>query len=195
MTTLIAGRATPRSLVRLWLGTFAANVAGGTILVALVVIALPGVHPVARQLGSVTPLLGINARSFAAAMLGGVLLTLFTWVERSTTNVPAKLVAAMSTGFLVVAAPLNHSVVGSLEMAGGLLVGDAGYGPADAAGAVGWAALGNSVGGLLLVTVLRLVQVGHRRILEERLDTPPHEHAGNSAHDADGEHSPAVRQR
>ena len=44
------------------------------------------------------------------------------------------------------------------------------YRYADWLGVVGWATLGNLVGGLGLVTMLRLVQVGQQRLRQERED-------------------------
>jgi formate-nitrite transporter family protein len=54
---------------------------------------------------------------------------------------------------------LAHVVRVALEMFAALVVG-ADFGYLAAAGSIAWAALANMVGGLGLVTVLRLVQVG-----------------------------------
>ncbi len=90
-----------------------------------------------------------------------------TWMERGSEAIGAKIVAAVAVGFVFAGGPLNHSVVRSLEMFGALIHGtDFGY--ADWAGAMGWAALGNMVGGLGLVTVIRLVQVGGEKISQEK---------------------------
>jgi hypothetical protein len=47
-------------------------------------------------------------------------------------------------------------------MFAGLLTGRADFGYAEWLGALGWSAMGNLVGGLLLVTAVRLLRVGHR---------------------------------
>ena len=155
-------------LLRLWIGTLVTNWLGGAVLVSMVMWALPKLDETAVEVGSFYPALGIGARSFVSAMLGGVLITLLTWVERATPETMGKLVMAVVTAFLLAAPPLNHSVVGALEMMAGLFTGDAPYGWIDALGAAGWAVAGNLVGGIGLVTVLRLVQVGR--------DTIEHEH-------------------
>jgi formate/nitrite transporter FocA (FNT family) len=54
---------------------------------------------------------------------------------------------------------LFHSVLDSIFMFAGLLTGHADYGYADWVGALGWPSLGNLVGGLLLVTAVRLLRV------------------------------------
>lgn len=80
---------------------------------------------------------------------------------------PAKLLAAYALAFVLVAAPLGHSIVGSLERFTALIAG-ADFGYADWLGFVGWAALGNLIGGIGLVTTLRLVQVGRIEIDREQ---------------------------
>ena len=69
-------------------------------------------------------------------------------------------------GFLLAAAPLNHAIVVSLEMFAALRSG-APFGYVDWLGVFAWASLGNLVGGVGLVTVLRLVQVGRAKLEEE----------------------------
>jgi hypothetical protein len=58
-------------------------------------------------------------------------------------------------------------IVASLEMFAGLHAG-AGFGYGTWAATACWYAFGNVVGGVGLVTVLRLVQVGEGRIREHR---------------------------
>jgi formate/nitrite transporter FocA (FNT family) len=165
------------SLLRLWLGTLLTNWAGGALLVGLIVLALPRLDPVAVEVGRFYPELGIGLQSLASSMIGGILITLMTWIQRANQDASARLVVAVVTGFLLAAPPLNHSVVGAIEMVAGLLTGDAPYGWLDAAGAASWAVLGNMIGGLGLVTMLRLVQVGTATIDEERRAHRPAEHA------------------
>ena len=168
ITVVVTRKSEGGALVRLWLGTLGANWAGGALFIGLVTIALPRLHDIGNELGSFYPDLGIGLESFASAMLGGVLITLMTWIDRTTQDTGARIVVTVITAFLLAAPPLNHSVVGALEMFAGLFTGESPYGWLDAAGAAGWAVMGNVVGGLGLVTVLRLVQVGSDTISEER---------------------------
>jgi formate/nitrite transporter FocA (FNT family) len=126
------------------------------------------VRPTARVVGGAYPALGLG-QAFALAMLAGVAITLLTWMDHSTESVPARLIAAVSVAFLLAAPPLNHSIVGSLEMFAALHA-HASFGYLAWAKVFGWAVLGNAVGGIGLVTVLRLVQVGPDKIQEERVD-------------------------
>ncbi|MDQ4068889.1 MAG: formate/nitrite transporter family protein [Actinomycetota bacterium] len=170
---VVAKKATVGATVRLWGGTAATNLAGGWALMGLVSVGLPELHEVAVEVGRHSPELGVGATSFASAVIGGAAITLMTWMERGTDSVPAKLVAVASVAFVLAAGRLNHAIVVSLEMFAALHFG-APFGYADWLGMASWAALGNLVGGLALVTVLRLVQIG-RTVVEDERQRPANE--------------------
>jgi formate/nitrite transporter FocA (FNT family) len=111
--------------------------------------------------------MGIGWEAFSSGLLGGAVITLMTWMERRSASEVGHLVAAVTMSFVLVAGPLNHVIVSSLEMFAALQVG-APFGYADWAGAAAWAALANAAGGLGPITLLRLVQVGSDEILSER---------------------------
>jgi formate/nitrite transporter FocA (FNT family) len=69
--------------------------------------------------------------------------------------------------FVLVAAQLFHCVLDSIFLFAGILTGTADYGWIDWAAALAWSALGNLVGGIVLVTAVRLLRVPHR-VKEER---------------------------
>jgi formate-nitrite transporter family protein len=165
VAAVTAQRGTVRQLFRLWLGTVTTNLAGGWLMTGLVLIGHPGLEATAREIGSKYAAFP-PGRSFALAVLGGIVITLMTWMERATESMPAKLIVAVSTGFLLIAGTLSHTVVASLLLFAGLQAG-APYGYADWAEAAGIITAGNLVGGLGLVTLLRLVQVGPHRIARE----------------------------
>lgn len=83
-------------------------------------------------------------------------------MQRSTTSEGAKIVAAISAGFLLGAGQLNHAIVNSLLMFSALHTGGASFGYGDWAQTAGWAALGNMIGAIGLVTLLRLLHAPHR---------------------------------
>ncbi len=170
---VVARKATVGATVRLWGGTAATNLAGGWALMGLVSLGLPELHEVAVEVGRHYPELGVGATSFASAVIGGAAITLMTWMERGTDSVPAKLVAVASVAFVLAAGRLNHAIVVSLEMFAALHFG-APFGYADWLRMASWAALGNLVGGLALVTVLRLVQIG-RTVVEDERQRPANE--------------------
>jgi formate/nitrite transporter FocA (FNT family) len=167
IAAVAAKRHTVGSLLRLWVGTLVMNLVGGWVVMGLVLLGLPQLGRTAVEIAEVYPAPGIGARSFALALLGGIFVTLMTWMERSTGSVTGRLAAAVSIGFLLPAASLNHVVVASIEMFAALHAG-APFGYADWLGILAWGSLGNLVGGVALVTMLRLVQVGRGKLEEER---------------------------
>lgn len=160
--TVVARQATYRSLLRLWAVTLAANLAGGWLLTYLLDVGFPQLRGTAIEAGARYVDLGIGWRALALAVIAGVVMTLMTWMQHTVTSPGVALVPAVTTGFLLGAAGLNHVVVNSLLIFAGLHTGHAPYGYADWLGTAALAAAGNMVGGILLVTMLRLGQVPHR---------------------------------
>jgi formate/nitrite transporter FocA (FNT family) len=162
VTAVVAKAGTVAQLVRLWVVTLAANLVAGFAMAGMMVVALPDVQAAAREAGSHYAHLGVSWRSFFLAVLAGAVITLLTRMQHRTESLGVRLVAAVMMSFVLVGAQLFHSVLDSILMFAGLLTGDADYGYADWLGALGWSAFGNLVGGLVLVTGLRLLRVPHR---------------------------------
>lgn len=158
---VIARQSTVRSLLRLWSATAAANLVSGWLIIGLIMAGFPQLSHVAVQAGSVYVDYGLGWRAFALALLGGAVITLMTWMQHGFESYGVKLISAVIAGFLLGAGSLNHAIVGSLLMFAGLHTGVAPYGYLAWAATAAWAALGNAIGGVLLVTVLRLLQVPH----------------------------------
>ncbi len=172
IAAVIAQKAKPRSVLRLWAGTLLANLVGGWLIMGLITSGFPRFRETAIEIGKHYDVIGIGWRSFAGAIIGGAVITLMTWMERSTESIPAKLIAAVSAAFVLAAAPLNHVIVVSLEMFAALQYG-APFGYLNWLAAAAWYALGNMIGGVVLVTGLRMVQVGHRLEEERKSDRQP----------------------
>jgi formate/nitrite transporter FocA (FNT family) len=167
VTARIAGHGSWFQLGRLWLITMAANLVGGLVMAAMVIDSVPGLRPTAASLGRYYATLGISWHSLLLAVLAGVVITLMTRMQHSTDELGPQLVAAVSMSFVLVGARLFHSILDSIFMFAGLLAGHASYTWADWAGALGWSVLGNIIGGVGLVTGIRLLRVPHR-LKEER---------------------------
>jgi formate/nitrite transporter FocA (FNT family) len=167
VTAVAAGAATFRQLLRLWVVTLVANLAGGLLMAWLIVTALPDVRASAVTAGSHYAHLGVSWRSFALAVLAGVVITLLTRMQHATENLGVQLVPAVTMSFVLVGAQLFHSVLDSILMFAGLVTGGADYSVLDWLGALGWSAFGNLVGGVGLVTAIRLLRVTHR-VAEDR---------------------------
>lgn len=162
-----AGRASLYDLLRLWGGTLVANLVGGWIVMGLVMAAFAHLGDDAIRTAQHYPALGLGWTAMAAAILAGMVITVMTWMERHTQDTVGKLVGATVAAFPLFAGPLVHTVVVAHEMFAALHVG-APFGYLDTASAVGWAIIGNILGGVGLVTVLRLVQVGAGPIRDSR---------------------------
>lgn len=164
---MVAERSRPKALIRLWTGTLLMNLLAGWGVTYVLMTALPRLHNPALQMAEFALRQGVSLESLSASLLGGMVMTLLTWMEHATDSMPARLIGAVAVAFVLVAGPLDHSVVMSLEMFSALHAG-APFGYADWLGMLAWVGLGNLMGGLGLVTVLRLVQVGARPLEKQR---------------------------
>ena len=162
VTAVAAKVGTLVQLLRLWVVTLVANLVAGFAMAAMTVVALPEVREVAVKAGSHYAHLGISWRSFFLAVLAGAVITLLTRMQHATESLGVRLAAALLMSFVLVGAQLFHSVLDSILMFAGLMTGDADYGYLDWLQALGWSAFGNIVGGLVLVTGIRLLRVPHR---------------------------------
>ena len=165
LVPVIAAAATPGSwpkLARLWVVTLVVNLLGGLIIAAMTMVALPELHKTAITAGAHYAHLGVSWRSFFLAVLAGAVLTLMTRMQHATESIGVKIVPAIVLPFVLVAGQLFHSVLDSILMFAGLATGHATYGWLDWLGALGWSSLGNLIGGIGLVTSIRLLRVTHR---------------------------------
>ncbi len=160
--SVVAKVGTIGQLLRLWGVTLVANLLGGFAMAAMIVVALPSVHEVAVTAGTHYAELGVSWRSFFLAVLAGAVITLLTRMQHATESLGVKLVPAIFMSFVLIGAELFHSILDSILMFAGLLTGKADYTYLDWLGALGWSSFGNLVGGLVLVTSIRLLRVPHR---------------------------------
>ncbi|MGJ9422147.1 formate/nitrite transporter family protein [Aeromicrobium sp. CF3.5] len=167
VVAVVARKGTIVQLGRLWGVTFVTNILGGALIMWIVVTALPDLDSTVIEVGTHFAELGVNGRSFALAVLAGAVITLMTRMQHSTENLGVQLVPALLFGSLLAGGELFHCVLDALFMMGALFAG-AELSIASIAGAVGWSMLGNLVGGVGLVTGLRLLRVPER--VEEARD-------------------------
>ena len=164
VTTVITRKASSVQLLKFWSVTYVANLAGGWVIAALVVLGYPDLHETAISRGEEIVDRSFTVESFVLAVLAGAAITLMTWMERNSASEGGRLAAVLAFGFLLAATHMNHVVVISLKMFAALQAGIADFGYLDWLGLSTYAVAGNIVGGLGLVTVLRLVQIGPRHI-------------------------------
>lgn len=165
ISAVVAGQGRMRDVWRLWGGTAVTNLLGGMVMVSLIMTANPDLGETAIETGSNFVERGIGLQGLSSAILAGVVITLMTWMQHATPEVGARIVAAIGAAFLLSYGHLSHVIVASLEIYAGIL-GGADFGYAEWFGMFWLWAVGNAIGGLGFVTILRLVQVGSRRLQE-----------------------------
>jgi formate/nitrite transporter FocA (FNT family) len=166
VVSVVAGRSGLYSLVRLWVATLVFNLVGCWIMAWLIIEARPDLKPTAIETGSHYADLGITLHSLALAVLAGIVITLMTRMQSATDNLGVQLVPAILFGALLAGGQLFHSILDSLFMFAALHSG-APFGYLDWLGALGWSVLGNLIGGVGVVTFLRLIRVPGQ-LAEER---------------------------
>ncbi|VEG56854.1 formate/nitrate transporter [Mycolicibacterium aurum] len=169
VTTVVAKRASVAQLLKLWSGTLVANLAGGWVLMWLIMTALPRLHEQTVESAMHYATAPLSLETVALSLLGGMVITLMTRMQHGTDSVPGKIAAAMAGALLLAGLQLFDSILDSLLIFGALITGDAPFGYLDWLSWFGYTAVGNVVGGLLLVTLLRLVR-SKDRLQEERRD-------------------------
>lgn len=167
IVTVAAKRARARHLGKLWSGTLVANLAGGWLVMWLVVLGFPDLHEELVKLASRYATAPLSAESMSLAVLAGAAITLMTRMQHGTDEMVGKIAAAVAGAFLLAGLGLFHSVLDSLLIFGALHTGDAPFGYLDWLQWFAYTVVGNMVGGLGLVTLLRLVR-SKERLAQER---------------------------
>ena len=174
VTAWLARKATALGVLRLWAGTLVFNLVGGWLFSWLIVWGLPRVHTAAIETGSVI-VSRSNGELAALGLMAGMAMTLLTWMEVSAKASDfGRTVAAIGIGFVLIAGHLNHVVVTSFELFVALNTGRAPFGYDDWLRVAGIALFTNLVGGVVLVTGLRVLQAGRAGIERERATAHAH---------------------
>lgn len=157
ITAVAAGEAGFLQLLKLWSGTLAANLVGGWAFMWLILRAFPQWAPTVTEAARQFVDVPFSLQTACLAVLGGSTITLMTRMQHGTKSEPVKVVAAIAGGFLISGMPLFHSIVDSLLIFGAIHV-DPSFGYGAWLGWFGYTVGFNVVGGLLLVTALRLLR-------------------------------------
>ena len=168
-TTVAAKRAGIGQLIAFWSGTLVANLAGGWVLMWLIMLAFPKLHEQTIESAEHFVTAPVSAETIALSLLGGMAITLMTRMQHGTDSVFGKIAAAVAGAFLLAGLQMFHSILDSLLIFGALATGEAPFGYLDWLGWFGYVVIGNIIGGLGLVTLLRLLR-SKDRIKEERTE-------------------------
>jgi len=164
VTAVVAGRARLAQLGKLWAGTLVANLVGGWLVMWLVVRALPELGKTAVESATTFVDAPLNLQSVCLAVLAGSFITLMTRMQHGADSEVGKVAAAIAGAFLLAGLMLFHSILDSLIIFGALHAG-APFGYGAWLAWFWYTALLNMVGGLGVVTLLRLVR--SKELLEQ----------------------------
>lgn len=170
IAAVTAKQATIGQLGKLWGGTLLANLVGGWIFMALVMTAFPQWTTTVITAAEHYVDAGFSWQTVCLAVLGGSTITLMTRMQHGTEAMSGKLAAAVVGGFLLSGLQLFHSILDSLLIFGAIQSGaDISY--LDWLGWFSYTVVFNVIGGILLVTALRLVR--DRKLLEQEREKAP----------------------
>lgn len=157
-------------LAKLWGGTLVANLAAGWVFVWIVMQAFPQWSDTVSESAHHYVDAPFSLQVVALAVLGGSTITLMSRMQQGTDNDVAKIVATVIGGFLLAGLQLFHSILDSLLIFAAIHSGsDITYG--QWLGWFGYTLLFNMLGGIVLVTLLRLVRT--KELIKKRRDESP----------------------
>ncbi|GAB3552857.1 formate/nitrite transporter family protein [Arthrobacter tumbae] len=179
IAAVTAKQATVGQLGKLWGGTLFANLVGGWLFMMLVMTAFPQWTETITTSAEHYANAELSWQTACLALLGGSTITLMTRMQHGTEAMSGKLAAAVVGGFLLSGLQLFHSILDSLLIFGAIQTGaDISY--LDWLGWFSYTVVLNVIGGILLVTALRLVR--DRKLVErEREEAPADPKAPGSA--------------
>lgn len=167
VAAVVARQGTLLQLAKLWGVTLVTNLVGGWLIMWIITTAFPKWDATLADAAHLYVDTPISLPGIALALLGGSTITLMTGMQQGTTSDMAKIVATVIAGFLLAGLGLFHSILDSLLIFGAIQAGaDINY--LQWLGWFGYTLLFNILGGLVLVTALRLVRtkelVADRRV-------------------------------
>ncbi|MGB5952618.1 MAG: formate/nitrite transporter family protein [Ornithinimicrobium sp.] len=158
IVAIFAGEGSVLQLLRMWGLTLLANLLGGWVLMWLVVAAFPKLDATFATKALEFVDAPLNWQSIALALLGGAAITLMTRMQAGSDSQVATLAAALAGAFLLIGLGLFHSILDSVIIFGALHSGAEGVSYLNWLAWFWYVIIANVVGGLLLVTVPRLVR-------------------------------------
>ncbi len=170
VAAVVAKEGSLTQLAKLWGGTLVANLVSGWAFVWIVMQAFPEWNETVAESAHHFIDAPFSMQVVALAVLGGSTITLMSRMQQGTSNDVAKIVATVIGGFLLAGLQLFHSILDSLLIFAAIHSGaDISY--LQWLGWFGYTLAFNMLGGLLLVTLLRLVRT--KELIEKRRDEAP----------------------
>ncbi|HEY2157785.1 MAG TPA: formate/nitrite transporter family protein [Isosphaeraceae bacterium] len=154
---VLGGRATLRSLLRLWAVVYPANLIGAATFAALATLIGPALGVIdPRAFGTIARRLTDHPASaiLMSGILAGWLMGLLSWLVAAGRDTISQIVVVWLVTASIGFASLHHVILGSAEVLAGVFAGQ-GVTPADFGRFLLWATLGNIVGGVVFVALLK----------------------------------------
>ncbi|GAA3692576.1 formate/nitrite transporter family protein [Arthrobacter ginkgonis] len=170
IAAVVAREASYAQLGKLWGGTLVANLAGGWLFMVLIMTAFPQWSETITKEAAHYLDAGFNWTTVCLAVLAGSTITLMTRMQHGTDSITGKMAAAVVGAFLLYGLELFHAILDSLLIFGAIHTGaDIHY--LEWLGWFSYVLAFNVLGGILLVTALRLVSAS--KLVKERRDDSP----------------------
>lgn len=144
-------------LLRLWAVLLVTNLAGGWLFTWLIAVAFPRFTGTLTQTAQGYLEGGLTWSNAALAVLAGTTITLVTRMAKGTDNDVVTAFISLIGGFLVVGTGMIHGVLDAIIIFGAIHLG-APISYADVFGWLLWVVPLNMVGGLVIVTLPRLLR-------------------------------------
>ncbi len=158
VTAVVAGRASWAQLGKLWSGTLVANLIGGWLFMWVIAHGFPELGATMVESAAYFVESPLDLRAVCLSFLGGAVITMMTRMQNGTSADGAKIVAAIAGAFVLAGLQLFHSILDSLLVFGAIHTGTAPFGYGEWLAWFWYVTLLNMAGGLLVVTLLRLVR-------------------------------------
>ena len=166
------GRASPLDLGRIWGLVYVGNLVGCVVFVALTFVVAPGLDVV--DPGTFPEIANILVgyswwMTFLGAVLAGWLMGLLSWLVVAARDTIGTIVVIWAVAGAIGFAHLPHSIAGSVEVLYGVL-GSADITFLDYLSFLLWSTLGNVVGGVVFVGLLKYSHVTRSEDQPEGID-------------------------
>ena len=167
INAVVAGHGSWLSLVRLWSVTLVANLAGGWAFMWVVVAAFPDFSDSLLKVADEYVSDGFTLETACLALLAGSTITLMTRMQQGTDEDVVTAVISLIGGLLVVGLGMLHGALNSIVIFGAMHAGwDYSY--VDWLVWFAWVIPLNMVGGLLIISLPRLIRTWELLMAERR---------------------------
>lgn len=154
---VLNGQRSVWQLMRVWMDVILGNIIGGIVFVLFISYLAPEMHLFSHQ---VMAKIGEHVMDysslviFLSAITAGWLMGVLTWLLSSIVNSITRIVIIFMITAIIGFGGFHHSIVGNIEVFGGLLYSDA-ISIIDYLRFLGLALLGNGVGGAIVVALFK----------------------------------------